>query len=256
MTWYLWGMRIPSQCLPNGLRAPTSDEITQEFVGSHFAFGNEFQCIVDSFLKIRHFKFLIAVKNLRLFSTRHPIEIQPLLVDHRLRVKILLLSFLEESSLINYPCFEKSRKALWDEFFLGPVLLIFEIMLPFFKWLITPGLPIFTSHKNLKGSFFDILRKTTSLCLSFDDWSFESVFICHMVIWYENEKKINGKDLLFHLNYTTSNSKNIPFWGDFWSWKIKFCINQSETKSGTNNICLPRLKFTTTILLDSDIWSA
>ena len=137
--------------------------------------------------------FVILMRKSRLFPSWHPIKIEPLLVYHGLRVKIFLFSFLEKSSLIHYPRFKERWKTLWDEFFLRPVLLIFEIMLPFFKWLITPGLPIFTSHKNLKGSFFHIFWKSASFCLCFDDWSFESVFICHMLIWYENEKKINQK---------------------------------------------------------------
>lgn len=226
MTRYLRSIRVSSQCLPCSLSTPTSDEISENFVGRHFPQRNHGESYIYFLLKKCRHIFVIRnwlIRNFSkvLFSPRHSIEIKPLLVNHRLGMKIFLFSFLEKSPLINNPSFEECWKTLWNKLFLWPILLIFEVMFPFFKGLITPSLPIFTSHKNLKSSFFHIFREAASFCLCFDDWSFESVFICHMLIWYENEKKINAKRLLSLLNYTASNCKNISSVGYFWSWKIK-----------------------------------
>lgn len=170
------------------------------------------------------------MEDVSLFSSRHAIEIETLLIYHRFCVKILLFPLFEKSSFIDNTCFKKCRKALWYEFFLGPILFIFEVMLPLFKWLITASLGIFASYIHLKCCFFNILRKTTSLCLSLYNWSLESVFICHMTIWYRKRKKINAKTqtlLSLELDYTTSNSKEVFSCSNFRSRKIKILVYKS-----------------------------
>jgi hypothetical protein len=104
-------------------------------------------------------------------------------------MKIFLFSFLEKSPLIYNTSFQKCWKTLRDKFFLWPILLIFEVMFPFFKGLITTSLTIFTSHENLESSFFYILWETPCFCLCLDDWSLEPMFICHMITWYKKQIK-------------------------------------------------------------------
>lgn len=191
MTWNFGSMRISRECLTNCLSTATTYKISEELICCDLSFWHKKKRVIDSFLKICHFKFLMR-KNI-LFPSRHTIKIKTLLIHHRLRMKVFLFSFLEKTPLVNKTYLEKRLKIFCWEFTLRPILFIFIIMLPFFERLIASCLGIFTPHIHLVNSFFYIFCKSSSFCLCFHDRSFESVFVCHTRVWYRNTEKINEK---------------------------------------------------------------
>lgn len=135
MARYSWSVRISRESLSNCLCTLAMYEVSKKFICCHSPLWNKDKCVVNFFLKIRHFLLLIihfSLENNVLFPSRHPIKIQSFLVYHGFCVEVLFLSFFEETTLIEKSHLKERLEIFGGKFFLRPVLLVFEIMFPLF----------------------------------------------------------------------------------------------------------------------------
>ena len=113
-----------------------------------------------------------------LATSRHSIEIKSLDIDHWFRDIVFLLSFLEESSVIEYPLFHEWVDVFRRKSFRRECLLVLEVVRSFLKWQIVSRLLVLTSGI-YKSLLLFALRELTSSSLFFYDAWFESVTIGH-----------------------------------------------------------------------------
>ena len=117
-----------------------------------------------------------------LSASGHSIEIKSLLIDHRFRNVIFLLSLEEKSTLIDDTHIDETFYLLSREFLFRERLFILQVSDTPLIAHIRTELLIFIPSKNCHRLLFPFCE-TTSCGLFFYDRCFESVTICHEKNW-------------------------------------------------------------------------
>lgn len=131
------------------------------------------------------FKNYKIFKKTTLFGAWHSVKIKSFSVDHGFSDIIFLFSLFKKSSFIKNSHFYQLFNIFGWKFFLWEVLLILQIAISFFVWLITSHLTIFITNKNLR-SFFLVFGKFACGSLFFYESWWKSVRIRHENAKIEN----------------------------------------------------------------------
>lgn len=106
------------------------------------------------------------------------VEVDTLLVYHRLRNKVFLLSFEEESALVYYAKLHQRRNVFGGEFLFGKVIFVFVVTRTALKARVVASLGTFVAHVHASGTLL-VFGKFTGSSLLLYNVRREAVFICH-----------------------------------------------------------------------------